>query len=62
MKPAVAAEVPVVKTKGKKSPLVEDYLSRRDYLGAMTLLEVKQRHHSVVNLAAHITPQSVLSC
>ncbi|XP_062336713.1 intraflagellar transport protein 56-like isoform X2 [Osmerus eperlanus] len=42
VKPAVAAEVPVVKTKGKKSPLVEDYLSRRDYLGAMTLLEFQR--------------------
>lgn len=41
VKPAVGGEVSVnKKAKGKKSTLVEDHLAQRDYLGAITLLEV----------------------
>lgn len=41
VKPAIDGEAPVIKRiKGKGSPLVEDYLDERDYVGAITLLEV----------------------
>lgn len=41
VKPAIGGETPVTKKiKGKGSSLVEDYLNQRDYVGAMTLLEV----------------------
>uniref|UniRef100_A0A673Z2R0 Intraflagellar transport protein 56 n=1 Tax=Salmo trutta TaxID=8032 RepID=A0A673Z2R0_SALTR len=40
---AVGGEIPVnKKIKEKKSPLVEDFLIQRDYLGAITLLEVNR--------------------
>ncbi|KAL0993062.1 hypothetical protein UPYG_G00102740 [Umbra pygmaea] len=43
LKPAnVNGDVPVKKSKGKKSPLVEDFLNQRDYLGAITLLEFQR--------------------
>lgn len=45
VKPAVGGEAPASekkkKNKGKKTSRVEDYLILRDYLGAITLLEVK---------------------
>lgn len=44
VKPAVGGESHVAekkkKNKTKKIPRVEDYLNQRDYLGAITLLEV----------------------
>lgn len=45
MKPAVGGETPVsISEKKKKNqtkvPALEDYLQKRDYLGAFTLLEV----------------------
>ncbi|XP_076122997.1 intraflagellar transport protein 56-like [Alosa pseudoharengus] len=43
VKPAIGGEAPVIKRiKGKGSPLVEDYLSERDYVGAITLLEFQR--------------------
>lgn len=45
-KPAIGGEAPVIKKiKGKGSPLVEDYLDERDYVGAITLLEVINSEH-----------------
>lgn len=47
MKPAVGGETSASssekkrKTKTKKIPKLEDYLNQRDYLGALTLLEVQ---------------------
>ena len=45
MKPAVGGETPVsISEKNKKNktkvPRLEEYLQQRDYLGALTLLEV----------------------
>lgn len=47
MKPAVGGETSASssekkrKNKTKKTPKLEDYLNQRDYLGALTLLEVQ---------------------
>lgn len=50
MKPAVEREAQVSvgekkKNKAKKIPHLEEYLQQRDYLGALTLLEVARHIH-----------------
>lgn len=51
MKPAVGGEASTgsnekkKKNKTKKIPRLEDYLNQRDYLGALTLLEVQKQPH-----------------
>ena len=47
IKPATGDVTPVNKPKGKKSPLVEDFLTKRDYLGAITLLEVMPQYYGI---------------
>lgn len=51
MKPAVGGEASTSSNEKKrtnqtkKTPRLEDYLNQRDYLGALTLLEVQNQTH-----------------